>query len=134
MIAKTRLYESVLCLIVLSGVAMWTGCGGSTSPKNDHQKPASPPTVSHESDKEHADAAEQADVAKGLAKLSDADRVLAEKQKFCPVSDEPLGEHGKPMKIVVKGQTVFLCCPACEASIKKDPEKYLAKLKAKGAK
>ncbi len=40
----------------------------------------------------------------------------------------------KPVKITVKGQTVFLCCAGCEESIKKDPDKYLAKLKASGAK
>ena len=59
---------------------------------------------------------------------------LAKKQKTCPVSDELLGEHGKPVKISVKGQTVFLCCSGCEPAIKKDPDKYLAKLKAKQAK
>ncbi len=36
---------------------------------------------------------------------------------------------GTPVKITVKGQTVFLCCPGCEATIKKNPDKYLAKLK-----
>jgi YHS domain-containing protein len=60
--------------------------------------------------------------------------VLAEKQKVCPVSGERLGAMDKPVKITVKGQTVFLCCAGCENAIKKDPDKYLAKLKASGAK
>jgi hypothetical protein len=68
------------------------------------------------------------DYAEALAQLSSEDRVLAEKQKVCPVSGKPLGSMGKPIKITVKDRTVFLCCPGCEDAIKKDPDKYLAKL------
>lgn len=63
-----------------------------------------------------------------LAQLSEADRAMAEKQKVCPVSGEPLGSMGKPYKVTVKGQDVFLCCPGCESEIKAEPDKYLAKL------
>jgi Cu(I)/Ag(I) efflux system membrane fusion protein len=35
---------------------------------------------------------------------------------------------GTPYKVTVQGREVFLCCPGCEAKIKGDPEKYLAKL------
>ena len=66
--------------------------------------------------------------AAALAELSAADRVLAQKQKTCPVSGGPLGAMGKPYKVTVKGREVFLCCRGCEAEIKKNPEKYLAKL------
>ena len=66
--------------------------------------------------------------AESLAELSAADRALAQKQKICPVSGEPLGSMGKPYKVTVKGQVLFLCCRGCEAEIKKNPEKYLAKL------
>jgi len=31
--------------------------------------------------------------------------------------------------VIVKGKTVFLCCPDCEEAITKNPDKYLAKLK-----
>jgi len=63
-----------------------------------------------------------------LAKLSPEDRAAAEKQKVCPVSGERLGLMGPPVKVTVKGKTVFLCCKNCEKAIKKDPDKYLAKL------
>jgi hypothetical protein len=63
------------------------------------------------------------------AALSAEDRALIEKQKVCPVSGGALGSMGDPVKVVVKGQTVFLCCAGCEEAIKKDPDKYLAKLK-----
>jgi YHS domain-containing protein len=62
--------------------------------------------------------------------LSDADRTAAEKQRVCPVSGDVLGAQGKPYKVTVKGQTVFLCCPACEEQLQKNPDEYLAKMKA----
>lgn len=71
-----------------------------------------------------------ADAAKGLAQLSDADRAAAAKQRTCPVSGDLLGSEGKPYKVTVKGRTVFLCCPDCKDAITKNPDKYLAKLKA----
>jgi hypothetical protein len=122
-------YKSVFCLTILGAAAMLTGCGRSTD-KRDQQKPAAAPTAGPDGEKDHADAgaADKADVAPGLADLSDADRAIAEKQKVCPVSGEQLGAMGKPVKITVKGQTVFLCCPGCEPAIKKDPDKYLKKL------
>ena len=130
-----RLHKSVLCAVILGVAAMLTGCGGSTD-KQDQRKPDAAPTAGQEGDKAHADANadEKADATPGLAELSVEDRALAEKQKVCPVSGERLGAMGKPVKISVKGQTVFLCCAGCEAPIKKDPDKYLAKLKASGAK
>jgi hypothetical protein len=84
--------------------------------------------ATHEEHNEHADAA-PAGVPEGLAELSAADRAAAEKQRVCPVSGDVLGAMGKPYKVTVKGQTVFLCCPACEKDLTKDPDKYLAKMK-----
>jgi hypothetical protein len=63
-----------------------------------------------------------------LAKLSDEDRALAEKQRICPVSDEPLGSMGVPVKVTVKGQDVFLCCAGCKDAIEENPDEYLAKV------
>jgi hypothetical protein len=68
-------------------------------------------------------------VAEALAQLPAEDRALAEKQKICPVSDEPLGSMGVPVKVTVEGRDVFLCCESCEGMLKENPEEYLAKLK-----
>ena len=68
-------------------------------------------------------------IQEALAALSEADRAAAEKQQVCPVTDKPLDAMGKPYKVEVKGQSVFLCCDGCEEQLKKDPDKYLAKLK-----
>jgi YHS domain-containing protein len=64
----------------------------------------------------------------GLAQLSPADRALAEKQAICPVTGEPLGSMGTPIKLTVAGRTVFICCAGCEEELRKEPEKYFAKL------
>jgi len=77
---------------------------------------------------EHSGHAGHGEYEEELSQLSADDRALAEKQKVCPVSGQPLGSMGKPYKVTVNGQEVFLCCQGCEGEIKRDPEKYLAKL------
>src|SRR6185369_11058011 len=69
-------------------------------------------------------------IAVELAKLSPADRALAEQQRYCIViKDSRLGSMGKPVKIKVGSETVFLCCEGCEDSAKEDPAATLARLK-----
>jgi YHS domain-containing protein len=46
----------------------------------------------------------------------------------CIVSDEKLGEMGKPFVFTYKGQEIKLCCKNCQKDFKKDPAKYLKKL------
>jgi hypothetical protein len=69
-----------------------------------------------------------ADDTSGLNGLNAADRRAAEKQKTCPVTDELLGSMGTPVKLKVKGRTVFLCCAGCKGKLLKNPDKYLQKL------
>jgi hypothetical protein len=56
--------------------------------------------------------------------------------KKCVVSDEALGEHGKPVKVTAKdGTDVYLCCKDCKKDFDKDPAKYAKIVKdAKGKK
>jgi len=55
--------------------------------------------------------------------------------KKCVVSDEALGEHGKPVKVTTpSGKGVYLCCKDCVDDFKKDPEKYGAMVKRAQAK
>jgi len=56
----------------------------------------------------------------------DSDRVLARQQGICPVSGEPLGSMGKPIKLTVEGREVFICCAGCEDTLREDPEKYFS--------
>ena len=45
--------------------------------------------------------------------------------KKCVVSDEPLGEHGKVVKVSHEGTDVYLCCKDCTKDFNKDPKKYV---------
>src|SRR5207302_243934 len=57
---------------------------------------------------------EEDQVRAGVAQLSVADRRLADAQRFCPIqSDNRLGAMGAPVKILIQGQPVFLCCKGC---------------------
>jgi hypothetical protein len=63
--------------------------------------------------------------------LAEQDRLLAAKQKICPVTGEPLDSMGGPVRLVVEGRVVFVCCKGCEGPLRKAPAKYLSKLPAK---
>ena len=67
-------------------------------------------------------------IQKALAKLSPEDRSLAEAQRRCPSSGEPLGSMGTPVMLTLNGQTVFICCLACKDETEKDPNSALQKV------
>jgi multidrug efflux pump subunit AcrA (membrane-fusion protein) len=67
-----------------------------------------------------------AKIKANLAKLGEEDRKLAEAQKYCPIEpDNLLGSMGKPVKVVIEGRPVFLCCPNCVDEAKSHPDKTL---------
>lgn len=72
--------------------------------------------------------ADDAKVKENLGKLSEADRKLAELQKICPIEDEPLGGHGVPIKLTIKGKAVFICCKGCKDDAEKKPDETLKKV------
>ena len=63
----------------------------------------------------------------GAASLNaaDAPKPFPPSIKTCLVSDEKLGEHGKPYVFTHEGQEVKLCCKDCLKDFKKDPAKYM---------
>jgi hypothetical protein len=69
----------------------------------------------------------EAKIKAALDQLPSADRKLAEEQKYCAVmTDHRLGSMGKPIKVVLKDQPVFLCCDSCTKKANADPDKTLA--------
>lgn len=54
--------------------------------------------------------------------------------KTCVVSDEKLGGMGEAYVFVHEGQEIKLCCKSCLKDFKKDPAKYLKKMKDAEAK
>ncbi len=74
-------------------------------------------------------------VSTARAKLEPADRALVEAQEWCVISTKQrLGSMGKPIKLDIKGQPVFVCCDGCKEEAEAAPDATLAKvaeLKAK---
>jgi hypothetical protein len=63
------------------------------------------------------------------AKLSAADRLLVEAQEFCPILEKNrLGSMGKPFKVMINDQPVFLCCEGCQEEAVAHPTEALAKV------
>lgn len=110
-----------LCTVpfLVVAILLIAGCSGDSSSKSASQPGAS--AENHTSNNT---------IPEGLALLSDAERAQAVKQRICPVSDEPLGSMGKPPKVTINGHDVYLCCAGCEEEMRKNPDKYLAKLKS----
>ena len=68
-----------------------------------------------------------AKIRASLATLSKEDREIAEIQKYCPIlSDNRLGVMGPPIKLILDGQTVFVCCSGCTKKAKANPKETLA--------
>lgn len=72
----------------------------------------------------------QAEIRAALAQLPAAEKPLAETQKVCPITGEPLGSMGVPPKLTLKGKVVFICCLACKGDVEADPDKALEKVNA----
>ena len=76
-----------------------------------------------------AKAAESKKVNTALAKLSVDDRKAAETQRYCGVMEESrLGSMGAPIKVIVEGQPVFLCCKGCTKCALADPKATIARV------
>ena len=52
----------------------------------------------------------------------------------CVVSDEKLGEMGKPFVHEYKGREIKFCCKSCLKDFNKNPDKYVKKIEAAEAK
>jgi YHS domain-containing protein len=50
-------------------------------------------------------------------------------QTICPVLG---GKINKEVYTDYKGQRIYFCCAGCDAEFKKDPDKYLQKMKEQG--
>ncbi len=113
MVSPRRQFGAGLTLLAVLAVA---GCGAGASRNN--------PTAKAPLSKEDA----AAKIAEERAKLAPEDRKLVEEQEYCPImTKEHLGEMGPPIKEMVKGQPVFLCCKGCLKAARKSPDQTLEK-------
>jgi hypothetical protein len=99
------LFASATVIMIVG--SLLAGCGA---------KPSTPPTSTK--------SPLESEVSNALAKLSPEDRAQAETQKICPVSKEPLGSMGEPIKVTVDGRSLFVCCEGCIDDLKANFAKY----------
>ena len=90
----------------------------------DQSKPDFPPKP----EPRVTDATPTPEDLKNIAKLPEGDRKLALAQRICPVTGAALGSMGVPVKITLRGQTVFVCCQGCVGKAKRSPDEILKKL------
>jgi Cu(I)/Ag(I) efflux system membrane fusion protein len=62
---------------------------------------------------------------KGVGMLPKADQAAAMVQRTCPVAKNLLGSHGKPIKLLIQGRVIFVCCSGCVFEMTANPRKYL---------
>jgi len=64
----------------------------------------------------------------GSSPAQSDDRQLIARQKICPVRGADLDSMGGPVRLVLDGRIVFVCCEGCEKPLRQKPAFYLAKL------
>lgn len=119
------------CVFLLPALAL---LGATFAGCSKEQAPAPPAVVEEEVVEEVevpvVETSDATDTTDALAGLSEADRAAVLTQKVCPVSGEPLGSMGTPIKVSANGREVFLCCEGCKEKFEANPEEFLAKLDA----
>jgi hypothetical protein len=63
-----------------------------------------------------------------IEKLDGEDRAAALAQATCPVRGLALGAMGKPVKITINGQAVFLCCKGCALEARNHPDEIVRRV------
>ena len=62
-----------------------------------------------------------------LAALDQNDRARIARQRVCPVTGAELDSMGGPIKVLVGGRPLYLCCKGCLGKVQNAPEAYLRK-------
>jgi multidrug efflux pump subunit AcrA (membrane-fusion protein) len=105
----------------LTAGASSTYFGASGGPHSDQHAAttAARPSMSRDEDDK---------AAAVLSKLPAQDRALAQKQVYCPVQGTRLGTMGVPVKVILEGQPVFLCCKNCLSRAQSNPRATLDRM------
>jgi hypothetical protein len=121
---RSHVYCFAVSLLLATAVAL--GCSKTSAPEQESVATTAK-NAQGQSD----------EIAAAFASLSPEDRRAAMAQKYCAVEQENLlGSMGTPIKVMVDGEAVFLCCEGCQEKALKDPKATLAavaKLKSSAA-
>lgn len=126
-------FMSIQAALLLGVGVLAIGCG-----QRPEAQPGAEAEKKEEPAKPAAKSAKELKIEAARAKLDPADRALVEEQEFCPVMPkQKLGSMGVQIKVMVKGQPVFLCCKGCSSTAEEESDetlKTVAALKAKNKK
>jgi len=111
-----------------AAAASYFGAGGSPSASKPESASAESKTKTGDPAASKTPAPLTAEEQANIDKLPPADRAQAMRQRVCPITDEPLGSMGVPIKVELNGRIVFLCCAGCRGDAIKNPDKTLKKL------
>jgi hypothetical protein len=112
--------------VLLLAALLVAGCKDDKSTKVAQTTPSAVATPAGTAKTTGAVDSDEAEIKANLAKLSPEDRALAERQKYCvEQKDELLGSMGVPIKLMIKGEAVFICCGGCKKNALKDEDKTL---------
>lgn len=112
------IFHSLTSLMVILGLVAFSGCADQKAPEGESAADSS------------SDMGEEHSTEEKAEELSAEDLALIEEQMFCPVGGK-LGGMGTPVKVMVEGKPVFICCEHCREPLLQDSEKYLAELEEK---
>jgi len=101
---------------------------GKTPPREGERAPAGQPPGQATPKPKVAVASPTADDLKNVEQLPEEERQLAIAQRFCPITNQPLGSMGVPTKITLRGQPVILCCKGCIGKAKRSPDETLQRV------
>jgi YHS domain-containing protein len=62
-----------------------------------------------------------------LAAFGPGDQAGVTRQQVCPVTGAKLGSMGTPVKVLIGGQPLYLCCKGCLGKVQSAPDAYLRK-------
>lgn len=125
--AQFKIIQSLSVALVL--MAALSGCRSGSTFVPTTRSSVLPIDGRHSHSHQNHSAGQSSEIENAMARLSPADRQAAARQRTCPVTGEPLGSMGVPIKVRVKGQDVFVCCAGCKDAVLDEPDKFLAKLK-----
>lgn len=53
-------------------------------------------------------------------------------QSTCPIMGGAIGPRDKALHVDVAGKRIYICCAACEAAVRADPEAAIKKISERG--
>jgi Cu(I)/Ag(I) efflux system membrane fusion protein len=114
----------------LNPAAASTFFGASGSPPPGSAPPLSQGTARDKitATRSRASIVPSADDIKNIEQLPQEEWQPAKVQGMCPITENALGSMGEPVKIMLRGKPVYLCCKGCIGKAKRDPDGTLKKI------